>query len=213
MPEQKCTIDPSLKTGLLSLIETTVNKTLKLDPVTIKRLQKHQGAVLCVECLEPDFTSWLWIESDGIRLAGYHEGDVDATVTGTLVSFMELSSRRNATFADVAGLKTDGDDELITSLGGIHKNMELDWEGLVCRYLGDVAGHTLSEGVRRVSGGIQNLFGKTFSQVPDYLQEELQIMPPKAAAESARSEVDALQDDVEQLSSRISALEEQIKSK
>lgn len=213
MPEQKYTIDPSMKTGLLSLMETTINKTLKLDPVTIKRLQKHQGAVICVECLEPDFTSWLWIESDGIRLAGYHEGEVDATVTGTLVSFMELSGRRSATFEDVAGLTTEGSDELIADLGDIHKNMELDWESLVCRYLGDVAGHTLSEGVRRVSGGIQTLFSKTFSQVPDYLQEELQIVPPKAAAESTRSEVDALQDDVEQLAGRISALEKQIKSK
>ena len=130
MPEQKSAIDPSLKTGLLSLIETAVNKTLTLDPVTIKRLKEHQGAVLKVECREPDFTSWLWIESDGIRLAGYHEGEVDATVSGTLVSFMELSSRRSATFEDVAGLATEGDESLIAELGMISTRL-WSWIGKV----------------------------------------------------------------------------------
>ena len=154
----ECLLDPSIKTGLLASIEAVVNKTLALDPVTLKRLGKHQGSVLRVECLEPDFTCWLWIESYGIRLAGYHEGEVDASIKGSLVSFMELAGRRFVTFEDVAGLETEGDETLLADLGEIHKGMELDWEGLVCRYLGDVAGHAVSEGVRRVSDGLLQLF-------------------------------------------------------
>ena len=217
MPESPQTkdrlIDPSIKTGLLAAIEAVFNKTLQLDPVTIKRLNKHQGAVLRVECLEPDFISWLWIEADGIRLAGYHEGEVDATVKGSLVSFMELAGRRFATFDDVAGLSTEGDETLIAELGEIHKGMELDWEGLVCRYMGDVAGHAVSEGVRRVSSGFQQLFERTARQVPDYLQEELQVLPARADLDFARSEAKALQEYTEQLAERITTLEEQIKSK
>ena len=211
--EQKRLLDPSIKTGLLASIEVVVNKTLALDPVTIKRLSKHQGSVLRVECLEPDFTCWLWIESYGIRLAGYHEGEVDASIKGSLVSFMELAGRRFATFDDVAGLETEGDETLIADLGEIHKGMELDWEGLVCRYLGDVAGHAVSEGVRRVSDGLQQLFQRSARQVPDYLQEELQVLPVRADMEFAQSEVKALQDRTEELAKRISALEEQVKSK
>ncbi|AMO57894.1 hypothetical protein GZ77_12560 [Endozoicomonas montiporae] len=213
MPEQKCSIDPSIKTGLLASIETVVNKTLQLDPVTVKRLSQHQGAVLQVECLEPDFISWLWIEADGIRLAGYHEGNVDATVKGTLVSYMELAGRRFATFDDIAGLSTEGDKALITELGEIHKDMDLDWEGLVCRYMGDVAGHAVSEGFRRVSSGFQQLFERTARQVPDYLQEELQVLPARTDLEFSQSEATVLQDRTDKLAARIAALEEQIKSK
>ncbi|MET4695826.1 ubiquinone biosynthesis accessory factor UbiJ [Endozoicomonas lisbonensis] len=217
MPEQKCAFDPSIKTGFLASVEGVVNKTLHLDPVTIKRLGKHQGSVLRVECLEPGFTSWLWIESDGIRLAGYHEGEVDASVKGSLVSFMELAGRRFATFEDVAGLVTEGDEALLADLGEIHKGMELDWEGLVCRYLGDVAGHAVSEGVRRVSDGFQQIFQRSARQVPDclqdYLQEELQVLPARTDMEFAQSEANALQDRTDELAKRISALEEQIKAK
>lgn len=213
MPEQKCAFDPSIKTGLLASVESVVNKTLRLDPVTLKRLGKHHGSVLQVECLEPGFTSWLWIESDGIRLAGYHEGDVDAMVKGSLVSFMELAGRRFATFEDVAGLVTEGDKALIADLGEIHNGMELDWEGLVCRYLGDVAGHAVSEGVRHVSDGFQQLFQRSARQLPDYLQEELQVLPARTDMEFAQSEAKALQDRTDELAKRISALEEQIKAK
>ena len=209
----ECSLDPSIKTGLLASIEAVVNKTLTLDPVTIKRLGRHQGAVLRVECLEPDFACWLWIESYGIRLAGYHEGEVDATVKGSLVSFMELAGRRFATFEDVAGLETEGDETLIADLGEMHKGMELDWEGLVCRYLGDVAGHAVSEGFRHVSDGFQQLFQRSARQVPDYLQEELQVLPARADMEFAQSEANALQDRTNELAKRISALEEQIKAK
>lgn len=216
MPEhslsrKQCKVDPTLKTGLLSVIEKVVNRTLSLDPVTLKRLETHQGAVIQIDCIEPEVQCWLWIESNGIRLAGYHEGDVDAVVGGTMASFMELAGRRQTVFSDVAGLSTSGDEQLINELGEIHKAMELDWEALVCRYLGDVAGHAFSEGFRSVSTGVQRLFQTNVDLIPDYLREELKVLPAKAAVDSAKSELDALQTDVEHLSEKITALEEQLK--
>ena len=51
------------------------------------------------------------------------------------------------------------------------------------------------------------------NQAPDYLQEELKVLPPKASVDSVHSETQTLQNDVEQAASRVAALEEQIKSK
>lgn len=211
-PQKSCKVDPTLKAGLLSFIETVVNKTMLLDPLTLKRLATLQGSVIQVDCIEPEIQVWLWIESDGIRLAGYHEGDVDAVVSGTLASFMELAGRRKAIFSDVAGLSTSGDEHLINELGDIHKTMELDWEALICRYLGDVAGHGLSEGVRSISNGVKRLFETNADLIPDYLREELKVLPAKAAVDSAQSELEALQTDLDCLSEKVMALEEQIKT-
>ena len=211
MPEQKCAFDPSLKISFLSFIETMANKSLTLDPVTIKRLAEHDGAVIQIDCIKPEFVSWLWIEKDGIRLAAFHEGSSDARISGTLVSYMELAARRRSTFEDIAGLETFGDEALVAELGNIHKDMELDWEAVICRYLGDVAGHGLSSGIRNVSNSVRSLFQQGVEQTPDYLREELNILPAVAAMDSFQEQLEQLKTSVDRLSEKISHLDDQIK--
>ena len=206
MPEQKRTFDPSVRIGFLSFIEAVVNKSLALDPVTIKRLSQYEGAVIQVDCIEPEFVAWLWIENDGIRLAAFHESSVDVRVSGTLVSYMELAARRQAACADIAGLETSGDQKLLTELEVIHKDMELDWEALVCRYLGDVAGHGLASGIRSVSESVRSFFQRGFAQIPEYLQEELNVLPAAAAANSFQDQLERLKTSVDRLSGKISDL-------
>ena len=210
MPEQRCTVDPSLKMGLLSSIEAMVNKSLALDPVTIKRLSQHDGAVIQVDCIEPEFVTWLWMEKDGIRLAAYHEGSVDARISGTFVSYMELMICRRSDFGDIAGLDTFGDKQLIDELGEIHKSMELDWEALACRYLGDVAGHGLFSGLKELSVGVRSLLQQGMKVLPGCLQDELNVLPAVTEMDSFQEELTKLKADVDQLSEKISNLDEQI---
>lgn len=211
MPEQMCAFDPSLKISFLSFIETMVNKSLALDPVTIKRLAESEGAVIQIDCIEPELVSWLWIEKGGIRLAAFHEGSIDARISGTLVSYMALAASRGSTFGDIAGLETFGDEALVAELGNLHKGMELDWEAVLCRYLGDVAGHGLSSGIRSVSNSVRSLFQQGVGQTPGYLREELNILPAVAALDSFQEQLEQLRTSVDRLSRKISHLDDQIK--
>lgn len=195
--------DPTIKTGCLAVLEKQINNLLNLDPVTLKRLTEHFGAVVEFHCLEPDFSCYVHLLDNEVRLAGYFEGEPDVCFAGTSVSFSVLATQRSKPFDEVAGLTIAGDETLIEALAFIHQDMELDWESPIVNVLGDVAGHTLAKGLR-FTGQKFNKIKNTFEKnCTEYLQEELQLIPSRVEIERFSAEVDKLRKVVDQLAEKV----------
>ncbi len=192
--------DPAIKTAVLALLEKQLNAIIGLDPVIVRQLGAMEGRVVEIHCLEPDVQCYLYLEASGVRLAGYHEGSVDASIKGTLVAFTELASNRALDIGDVAGLESGGDPDILEQLSQAHRSAELDWEALLCRCFGDVGGHMLAQGFRFASRQAEKVRTVAADNLGEYLQEELRLLP-------SRNEVEAFSSDIAELQYAVDNLE------
>ena len=201
--------DPTFRVGGLAALETLLNRTLSLDPVTLKKLRALQGKVVSVHCLEPEFQCYVLFDNRGVRLTGWQEGDVDARFSGSSVAFLELASRRRVPFQEIAGFETSGNEELLARLESIHADMELDWEALFCHVLGDVGGHAAAEGVRSIAARLGLLRDTATRNLGGYLQEELELLPSATEARGFENDLAVLRQDLERLEDRVVRLGQQ----
>ncbi|WP_252176742.1 SCP2 sterol-binding domain-containing protein [Endozoicomonas sp. 4G] len=192
-----------MKTAFLAFLETRVNQLLKLDPVTAEALKSLDGSVVHFICLQPDFNGYVFLDSLGVRCAGWHEGIVDVTLRGPLSSFIMLASNRESSWAAVSGLEVSGDQNILGALEATHRKMELDWESLICEQMGPVAGHSLAEGLRLLTSTFAGLGATLSGHGAAYLQEELELVPSEPEIDTFSREVTALNEAVEDLSRRL----------
>ncbi|MRI32118.1 hypothetical protein EOPP23_03800 [Endozoicomonas sp. OPT23] len=192
-----------IKTAFLAFIETRINEALELDPVTKKRLQQCDGAVIEVVQQSPDFHCYIVLDDLGVRCAGWHEGSVDARFEGKASSFVALATQRNAEWSEVSGLTVSGDQKLLAQLQKAHKDMELDWEAVLCQHTGVVVGHGLAEAIRSLSGILANTSSRSVEASAEYLQQELKLLPSQVELSSFSQEVESLSQAVNRLGQTI----------
>ena len=193
--------DPVIKVGLLAAIEHQINGLLALDPVTVKKLSRWFGRVVAIQCSSPQWHCFIHIEQHGIRLTGSHEGDADATFTGSSVALGILLVKRHLSFDQVHGLSVTGDSELIDDLQVIHRQLDIDWERPLGQILGEIPGHTIARGLRWLGDSVQRGQGMVMDNLGEYLQEELRLIP-------SRVEMEIFARDVQQLVQRLEQLEQ-----
>ena len=189
----------TIKTGLLAAIERQVNALLALDLVTIKKLSHWFGKVAAFQCTSPQWVCYAHFEHDRIRLAGFFEGEVDVTFTGSSVAFATLATRRNLPFADVPGLSVSGDEALIADLQQIHRQMDIDWERPLCETFGDITGHMMAQGLRFVGDHVHRGQQLIMDNLGEYLQEELRLIPSRVEVEGFAEEVGLLAESMDRL--------------
>lgn len=192
-------VDPVLKTGLLAALERQVNGLLALDPVTLKKLSRWFGKVVAFQCTSPRWLCYVHFEQDRIRLAGVFDGVTDAQFTGSSVALATLATVRHLPFADVPGLSVTGDETLIADLQQIHWQMELDWERPLCQTFGDIAGHMMARGLRRIGKQAHRGQALLMNNLGGYLQEELRLIPSRVEMEGFAEEIGLLAGAVDRL--------------
>lgn len=195
-------VDPVIKMGVLTAIERQANLLLALDPVTIKKLSHWFGKVVAFQCTSPKWSFYVHFEHDRIRLAGFFEGDVDATFTGSSVAFASLATCRSLSFADIHGLNISGDEELTADLQKIYQQMEIDWERPFCQVFGDITGHVMAQGLHFIGDHIHKGQQLIMDNLGEYLQEELRLIPSRVEVEGFAEDVGLLAESMDRLECR-----------
>ena len=85
----------------------------------------------------------------------------------------------------------------------ITKNVEIDWEAIICQYLGDEAGHMAAQALRYKSAHLKRLHQRAPHFVNTLLIEELQAIPATSELNAFSNNVDDIRDDVERLQARM----------
>lgn len=193
-------VDPVIKAGLLAAMERQINGALALDPVTSKKLSRWFGKVVMIQCSSR--LCFLHIEQDRIRLTSSHEGEADATFTGSSAALAILAIKRHLSFDQVHGLVVSGDKELIDDLQAIRRELDIDWERPLSQAFGEIPGHTIARGLRWLGGGVRRGQGMVMDNLGEYLQEELRLIPSRVEMELFASDVQQLAQRLDQLAQR-----------
>ena len=198
--------------ALLGSIETAINAWLKLDGDTLPRFASLDGKIIRLHITGLDLNLYFLPSPSGIQVMGnYPDSDqggmVDATIHGSPMALIRLGT------ADNSGetlLKTDveieGDTRLAETFSEILGEVDIDWEELLSKLVGDIIAHQAGQVVHNMSGWLTETVDALKMNSAEYISEEAQLTPAEAEVRHFMDQVDEMRMGVDRLEARINHL-------
>lgn len=177
-------IDPTLIAASCAALEQAINRSLLLDPCSQEKLANYTGRIIKLRCTKPEITLYFRIDST-IRVLQYFEGEADAGIQGSQADWLALLTAEDLASALINGkLVIHGDTQLFMSLKNIAEDIELDWEGQLAKFVGDIPAHLTGKAVNAISNFSQQAKQTAKRTLEDFLHEEARILPAKIESEN-----------------------------
>jgi ubiquinone biosynthesis protein UbiJ len=201
-----------------SLLETALNRYLRLDPDALARIGGLSDKVIALELVLASsapisaestdglrFTMYLLPASDHIRVIDSYNGVPAVRIRGTPFA-LARQARGGERAAVNSGVEIEGDIQLGKAFQRLLTEVEIDWEEQLSQLLGDVAAHQLGNVVRGLQAWGRKTLDTLFKNTAEYLQEEGRDLPPSGAVAEFLEAVDILRSDIDRLEARIHRL-------
>tara|TARA_R110001592_G_scaffold7190_2_gene40569 strand:+ start:21555 stop:22229 length:675 start_codon:yes stop_codon:yes gene_type:complete len=132
-----------------------------------------------------------------------HADKPDVTITGSPIVFIKLVSQKNkASLFQSKELKLEGDSVRIQQILAFLSTLQIDWDGVLANFIGDVPAHLLGSSIR--SGMMWGLnFGQSLIRdTEEFIKYELRLLPDKKRAVKQFSAIAKLSEEVDKLKHR-----------
>ncbi|KTC80804.1 ubiquinone biosynthesis accessory factor UbiJ [Legionella cherrii] len=197
-----------LKKYSLKALQMAINKAAKLDeqmPVKLKALDNKTLEMI----ISPLNVNFFILFKDGeIILLDCYDKEADTIIHSNPLGLIRLSllpaSKARSLFNDK--IRMTGDTELGQQVKKLFDEMDIDWEGHLAHFTGDVVAHQIGAFVRKGISLKKKIEESMRQNVSEYVQEELRVIPTKYELEDFFSEVDELSLSVERLQAHVNQL-------
>jgi ubiquinone biosynthesis protein UbiJ len=201
----------STAAAAVGALELLINRYLAMDPYAMEQLAELHGQVICIEVVGLQLRLFMVPGPSGIQVLSRFEEEPDCTLRGTPLALARMRNSETKTDQLLAGnVEVVGNTELGHRFGEILSGLDIDWEEQLSRFTGDPLAHEIGRGVR----GIKNWGGQTLrtwgTNLQEYLQEELRLLPSRLEIEDFLDDVDQYRDDVERMQARVERLHQQL---
>ncbi|AGH52209.1 TPA: SCP2 sterol-binding domain-containing protein [Legionella pneumophila] len=197
-----------LKEYSLKALQTAINQAMKLDEQMPQKLQKLDGKTLEMVITPLNVNFYIRFKGSEMQLLHRIDGRPDTIIHSNPIGLIRLSllptSKARSLFNDK--IRISGDIELGQSVKKLFDEIDIDWEGHLAHFTGDVVAHQIGSFVRK---GLEfkNQFSTSMQQnITEFLQEELRICPSRNELEDFFAEVDELVLSVDRLQAHINNL-------
>ncbi|AOW58692.1 SCP2 domain-containing protein [Legionella pneumophila] len=197
-----------LKEYSLKALQTAINQAMKLDEQMPQKLQKLDGKTLEMVITPLNVNFYIRFKGSEMQLLHRIDGRPDTIIHSNPIGLIRLSllptSKARSLFNDK--IRISGDIELGQSVKKLFDEIDIDWEGHLAHFTGDVVAHQIGSFVRK---GLEfkNQFSTSMQQnITEFLQEELHICPSRNELEDFFAEVDELVLSVDRLQAHINNL-------
>jgi ubiquinone biosynthesis protein UbiJ len=197
-----------LKKYSLKTLQVALNAALALDDQMPEKIQALDNKVLqlIINPLQTQF--FMVFTKKEILLLDEYEGDIDTTIQSNPLGLIRLSilpsSQARSLFNDQVHLS--GDVALGQQVKELFESLDIDWEGHLAQFTGDVIAYQLGSLVRRGVSFTKQVTHSMSLNLNDYVHEELRLVPPKMELDDFFHEVDEVALEVERLQARINQL-------
>jgi ubiquinone biosynthesis protein UbiJ len=193
-------------------LEAAFNAWLQLEASThgqaLNRLQALQGKLIRLHITNPDMQFDILPTTERIRVSTDYAAEPDVTITGSALGFIRLAAAEDSGKAMLAqGVTIAGDTGLGMQFSQILREVNIDWEELASRAVGDVMAHQLGQIARQSKGWLDDTAHAMRLNTQEYLQEEVRLVPAEAELKAYLDAVDDLRMDVDRLEARLKKLE------
>ncbi|HAT8967533.1 TPA: hypothetical protein JBA93_12665 [Legionella pneumophila subsp. pneumophila] len=197
-----------LKEYSLKALQTAINQAMKLDEQMPQKIQKLDGKTLEMVITPLNVNFYIRFKGSEMQLLHRIDGRPDTIIHSNPIGLIRLSllpaSKARSLFNDK--IRISGDIELGQSVKKLFDEIDIDWEGHLAHFTGDVVAHQIGSFVRK---GLEfkNQFSTSMQQnITEFLQEELRICPSRNELEDFFAEVDELVLSVDRLQAHINNL-------
>ncbi|HAT7768639.1 TPA: hypothetical protein JAZ42_06240 [Legionella pneumophila] len=197
-----------LKEYSLKALQTAINTAMKLDELMPQKLQKLDGKTLEMVITPLNVNFYIRFKEGEMQLLHRIDGRPDTIIHSNPMGLIRLSllpaSKARSLFNDK--IRISGDIELGQHIKKLFDEIDIDWEGHLAHFTGDVVAHQIGSFVRK---GLEfkNQFNTSMQQnITEFLQEELRIFPSRNELEDFFAEVDELVLSVDRLQAHINNL-------
>lgn len=199
-----------IRTLAFSSAEKVINQALYFDPVSLTSLQSLAGKTIAVEGNKPGFVLHIIPNDEGLSLYSALPGDdADVTLSGTTFNLIRLL-RQNQPSLEDSPVKVEGDTALANQLLQLALNLDIDWEEMLSRYIGDIAAHEIGRRGRDFLRWGKKVSHSLQRNAREYLLYESQTLVSELNFQQLSSDINATQTALTQLEERIKNLQKQI---
>ncbi len=198
----------------LSALETAFNAWLTLDGEALPRFAELDGKIIRFHITGLDLNLYFLPAASGIQVLGNYPdeeqgGVVDATIHGSPMSLIRLSTAKNSGETMLkSDVEIDGDMRVAEKFSAILRDVDIDWEELLSKLVGDVVAHQAGQATRSAAAWLKETAEAMQLNTAEYLSEESGLAPAAAEINDFMDEVDELRMDVDRLEARIKRLQQ-----
>ncbi len=199
--------------GVLSVLETLLNRAVALDPQAARMLEPLAGR--CIDLTLSGFNSVplrLCIDGQRVRLS-WHLGaasvvPADLRISGSMAALVgALSAPRATSGALPQGVQIHGDLEVARQLLFALRGLQPDLEEALSQLVGDTLARQLGIAGRGLLHGVQTAAVQAMRNAGEALVHEQQLLAASTDQQYFSEEVHELRDSVARLEARIALLE------
>lgn len=195
------------KYSLLAL-QKAINHTLALDETIPEKIQPLQGKVLKIIISPLNVHFFICFAPQGLQLLVDYDSTPDTIIQSSPLGLIRLSilpaSKVRSLFNDE--IRITGDVELGQQVKKLFDELDIDWEGHLAQFTGDVIAYQVGSLVRQ-GLTFKNQISQSFcSNVTEYLHEELRLFPPREEINDFFSDIDELTLRVERLAAHVNQI-------
>jgi ubiquinone biosynthesis protein UbiJ len=197
-----------IKQYSLTVLQKAINHALALDESMPDKLKALDGKVLEVVISPLNVNFFMCFSQSELLLRAEHDTPADAIIRSSPLGLIRLSllpaSKVRSLFNDK--IRISGDIELGQQVKKIFDEIDIDWEGHLAQFTGDVVAHQVGSLFRQGLAFKRQVSDSMRHDLTEYLQEELRAFPPREEINDFFTDIDELSLTVERLAARVNQL-------
>lgn len=186
-------IDPTITAASCAALEQAINASLSLDKTTQAKLAHYNGKLIRIACTKPEVVFFARIDAK-IDILQHCEQNIDAGIEGPAKEWLALLTAEDTASALINGkLIIHGDSNLFMELKTIAEQIQLDWQGYIARFIGDVPAHFIGKAANSAADFGKQAQKTLHRSVDDFLHEEARLLPTRIECENFYSQLRTLE--------------------
>lgn len=204
-------VDSTLPDRLLPHFERAIAHLLEFDPETRATLASLGGRVVQFDIDGMQGSLFLFPGDHGLRVQRTHEGETQVRIRTTLAGLMKLGGARLRNEPIPAGvMEIGGDLGVAQQVQQIIARIDIDWEEMAARAIGDTASRKLGLLLRGTRSWLRGASQSMASNFSEYVRYEIETVPERDQVDTFMHQVDVLRADADRLGERVKRLQRQL---
>ncbi len=197
-----------LKKYSLKALQSAMNHALALDPGFSGKMAPLTGKWLeiVIEPLGVNF--FMGFDNTAIKLQDTLTFPADTVIHSSPLGLIRLSllpaSKARSLFNDQ--IRIQGNIELGQEVKQLFDQIDIDWEGHLAQFTGDIIAHQVGSAWRHARAFGKRMAGSLHANIEEYLHEELRVSPATEELNDFYEDVDKLIMDVDRLQAKMNLL-------
>lgn len=193
-----------IKKYSLKALQKAINHALSLDPSLAEKTEPLRARWVCLVIEPLGVDIFLGFSSCGLLLRDKIDQEPDTVIHSSPLGLIRLSllpaSRARSLFND--RIRMSGDVELGQQVKSLFDSLDIDWEGHLARFTGDILAHQAGNFFRQGRDLGRKMIENFRANFGEALQEEWRMFPPREEVEDFFADIDSLVMEVDRLQAR-----------